>query len=422
MGQRDTTVQVGVGPPDHADTTGIAADSTGSIPDTTRSPQDDRCCGHVTGKHGVFSKKGRVRRDTTESADTTGVVAGSANVRSPNYAALVSDRLLLPIAFGTDRRYNPTARPGNRFNSTPADDLSLGVVWVNVPSYQARRVGEVNTPPMWRVNRFYSFTNLQHDMFVDSMTVADSSAFYGNLAQWVRETRDSLLFVFIHGYNVTFEDAALRTAQLAADISFPGVPLFYSWASRGQSVGYIRDGANALNSADHLARFLSGVAGQHPGWKIQLIAHSMGSQVVTRALEELDRDSPSIHFGQVIFVAPDLDVRPFRRTGLHLIKRHSDRVTVYASNEDVALKASRALVGVWRLGLGGDSLVVLPDMDTIDATNVRTDWLGHGPFGSEGFLYDLAGLLNEGRGPPRQLLRVPRGQLAFWRFRPTSHR
>jgi hypothetical protein len=94
----------------------------------------------------------------------------------------------------------------------------------------------------------------------------------------------------------------------------------------------------------------------------------------------------------------------------------SDRFSLYASDEDRALQLSRVLQGVWRLGLGGDSLVVLPDMDTVDATRVRTDWLGHGSFQSDSFLEDLAALLNEERPPPRRLLRVGRGELAFGAF------
>ena len=79
---------------------------------------------------------------------------------------------------------------------------------------------------------------------------------------------------------------------------------------------------------------------------------------------------------------------------------------------------------MWRLGLGGDSLVVLPGMTTVDATAVRTDHLGHSPFPSTAFLDDLALVLTSGippGTPPRRLLRVPYNkQLSFWRFRPVS--
>ena len=34
-------------------------------------------------------------------------------------------------------------------------------------------------------------------------------------------------FVFIHGFNVAFEDAVMRTAQIAYDLGFDGAPILY---------------------------------------------------------------------------------------------------------------------------------------------------------------------------------------------------
>ncbi len=85
---------------------------------------------------------------------------------------------------------------------------------------------------------------------------------------------------------------------------------------------------------------------------------------------------------------------------------------------DDALRASRSVNGVWRLGLGGDSLVVIKGMDTIDASRVRADALGHTLFGNQAFLADLSALLAEGKSPAeRRLLAVKRGDLVFYRFR-----
>ncbi|SIT51767.1 conserved hypothetical protein [Paraburkholderia piptadeniae] len=35
------------------------------------------------------------------------------------------------------------------------------------------------------------------------------------------------VLLFIHGYNVSFEDAAMRTAQMAYDLDFAGAPVFF---------------------------------------------------------------------------------------------------------------------------------------------------------------------------------------------------
>jgi hypothetical protein len=60
-------------------------------------------------------------------------------------------------------------------------------------------------------------------------------------------------------------------------------------------------------------------------------------------------------------------------------------------------------------------------MDTIDATRVRADALGHTLFGNSSFLADLSLVIGEGRPPAeRRLLAVRRGDLTFWRFRGDS--
>jgi esterase/lipase superfamily enzyme len=149
----------------------------------------------------------------------------------------------------------------------------------------------------------------------------------------------------------------------------------------------------------------------------------MGSEVVAAAAARLAAGSAPVQLDQIVLAAPDIDWRLFKRDVLPLLHERSRRVTVYASSADEALKASRVANGVWPLGLGGDSLVVLPDLDTVDATAVRTDLLGHSPFPSTPFLNDLAALLTTGAAPdaqPRRLLRVPRNGAAYWRFRPPN--
>ena len=64
------------------------------------------------------------------------------------------------------------------------------------------------------------------------------------------------VIIFVHGYNVTFEEAALRTAQVAYDIEFKGVPVIYSWPAQGNTLSYTVDQINAAWSRPHLVEFL----------------------------------------------------------------------------------------------------------------------------------------------------------------------
>jgi esterase/lipase superfamily enzyme len=120
----------------------------------------------------------------------------------------------------------------------------------------------------------------------------------------------------------------------------------------------------------------------------------------------------------VILAAPDVDARIFRREILPRLRTHAQHITLYASSDDDALRASRVVNNTGRLGLGGDSIVVLDGMDTIDATRVSADILGHTLFGNPGFLTDLAILLADGKSPAeRRLLPATKDGKTFYRFR-----
>src|SRR5207245_2644693 len=69
-------------------------------------------------------------------------------------------------------------------------------------------------------------------------------------------------FVFVHGFNNSFEDAARRTAQIYHDVEFDGVPLFYSWPSKGKLRDYSYDTNNADQAVGYLKAFLQDLAGR----------------------------------------------------------------------------------------------------------------------------------------------------------------
>jgi esterase/lipase superfamily enzyme len=47
--------------------------------------------------------------------------------------------------------------------------------------------------------------------------------------------------VFVHGYNVNFQEAVYRLAQMAVDADVDGVPILFAWPSDGKLVGYVAD-------------------------------------------------------------------------------------------------------------------------------------------------------------------------------------
>jgi hypothetical protein len=80
--------------------------------------------------------------------------------------------------------------------------------------------------------------------------------FFASVSQRTEQSSGRQVFVFVHGYNVAFEDAARRTAQIAYDLAFSGVPILYSWPSGGQPHRYPVDEANVEWSIQHFKDFL----------------------------------------------------------------------------------------------------------------------------------------------------------------------
>lgn len=88
--------------------------------------------------------------------------------------------------------------------------------------------------------------------------------------------------VFIHGYNTTFDAAAIRFAQIVEDTKFDGLPILFSWPSRGgiTEYGYDKDSANY--SRDAMENLLATLA-REPGISgIDIFAHSMGNWLTMR--------------------------------------------------------------------------------------------------------------------------------------------
>jgi esterase/lipase superfamily enzyme len=311
-----------------------------------------------------------------------------------------------------------TDRPGLRYGPDDGDSLQFAAVSVNVPGYRARGTGELPRPGALRDNALTYRPDPQRDFFVSSTIPVDSARFVQRLAADLALTQSRSLLVFVHGYNVSFEDAAARAAQVAADLDYDGAMLLFSWPSAASVAAYVRDQQAARNAGYQLLRVLRNHARAAQPDRVHLLGHSMGVEVIGKAFTLTSPGDSAPPLDEVVLAAPDVDSRVFRREILPRLAPHAARITMYASSDDDALRASRLVNGIGRLGLGGDSIVVLDGMDTIDASRVTADVLGHTLFGNEGFLSDLSLLLADGKPPAeRRLLSVRKDGLTFYRFR-----
>jgi esterase/lipase superfamily enzyme len=299
--------------------------------------------------------------------------------------------------------------------------VELGLCEVTIPKIHT--VGELEAPSILRLE--IKPVASEHVILRKTERLQDES-FYTMLKQRVAASPRKELFIFVHGFNVTFEDAARRTAQIHHDLRYEGAPIFFSWPADNKFVlTYKADEANVSWSAAHLKQFLLDVTEHSEAESINLIAHSMGNRALTSVLKELQmefRDQSRL-FNQVILAAPDIDADEFRQSIAPAMTKTANRITLYVSARDEALAASQLVHRGARAGDAGRGLVVIPGIDTIDVTPIDTSPWGHTYYGSsDPVLRDLGLLMSQSAEPSRRLWLAPAeiDGLPYWVFQPAS--
>ena len=133
----------------------------------------------------------------------------------------------------------------------------------------------------------------------------------------------------------------------------------------------------------------------------------------------LSKPTPAPHFNQIILTAPDIDSGVFVRIA-KVIRGSAERITLYASSHDIALAASKKKNASYpRAGDCSDSVAVVSGVDTIDASAVDTNLIGHFYYAeNRSVLSDIFTLLRDGGPPPRFGIRPVEVTPPYWRFAP----
>lgn len=307
------------------------------------------------------------------------------------------------IFYATDRQRTGNAEPESFYAGTrdPSGAMQFGRVEVTVP--RMHRQGVIERPIWYKLERS---TDPSQHMTVKRVDPLTQLAMHDSLRRVISGSGRKEALVFIHGFNVSFTDAAMRTAQLAYDLGFDGAPILYSWPSRGSIFRYSADRENAEFSAQHLATFLDSVTAISGAKRVHVIAHSMGNRVLTLALERLALQGRDTLLNNMVLAAADVDAVRFDQQIAPRIRPLVRRMTVYVSGQDRALRASRVLSSNLRLGEASAPILVVNGTETIDASKIPVDLLGHGYIGSaDAVIEDLLQVIN-GQPPPRSRLRA----------------
>ncbi len=206
------------------------------------------------------------------------------------------------------------------------------------------------------------------------------------------------ILVFTHGFNVKFEEALFRAAQIAYDLKFQGRMVLISWPAGGEggilaqtliNRTYELNRRHALQSVDATMQVLREIAALLV--PVQLVVHSMGHEVVLPSIARLAPELGRPWIQELLLNAPDFDPSEFRRL-VPALRASTSRITLYCSDKDHAMTASKKVNHQERLG----SCLRQDGVDVVNVSEVDDPGftgLGHGYYASRPLLTDVRQVL-----------------------------
>ncbi|MBU0675816.1 MAG: alpha/beta fold hydrolase [Proteobacteria bacterium] len=328
------------------------------------------------------------------------------------------------VFYATNRQATGLSDPDEYYGGDRARDglISYGRCLVTIPANHRHGATE---------SAFLGLKFLEDaekHIILREVTPIPGKAFFSQLQERVHQkakeqgwSDDSV--VFVHGFNVKFAAAAKRTAQIAYDFGFTGLPLMFSWPSDGKLYAYMSDREDASWSVLHIEQFLEDVLDKIGPKRVHLVAHSMGNQGLIGALNMMaarrgKQGKPL--FENVILAAPDFDAGLFREQVAANVVGLARSWTIYTSDNDAALNFSTSLNSAKRLGL---PVTPLAGIAVIDATGVEvTPWSVpefHSYYATkQRVVEDIVSAIKGVAPSLRKLQPMQANGLTYWRLQP----
>ena len=193
--------------------------------------------------------------------------------------------------------------------------------------------------------------------------------------------RDLLLYV--HGFNQTFETAALDAVRLSDGIRFRGETMLFTWPSRAKLLDYGYDRESAMWSRDALERVLEALLASPSVGMIHVVAHSVGTMLTMEALRQFyarTGEATAARIGSIVFAAPDIDMDVFFAS-VERIGGLAPKVTIITATNDRALSVSQWIAGgMTRVGAAEKAQLERLGLRVIDASQQGWGIINHDLF------------------------------------------
>lgn len=270
------------------------------------------------------------------------VLAGCAS--RPDAGALAVSTLQAPGATTHDILVVSTRerddRPDTYFNGERAKSIDFAEARISVPPNH--KPGNIEWPATLPGDPKTSFVPRRAG-FIDGQT-----AFTYRLNQRLSALPPGqrTVFLFIHGYNTRFPESLYRFTQLVHDSDFDGVPVLFTWASRGKLQDYVYDLNSAAIARDSLEKTIR-LINHSKAERIVILAHSMGNWLMMETARQIppsDRRKLGRKIERVFLAAPDIDIDVFKAQ-LRRVGYPDKPFVILVSRDDRALRLSKTIAG-----------------------------------------------------------------------------
>lgn len=348
------------------------------------------------------------------------ILVGGASLPAP--AAPVLPPMTASFLYATNRR---ASSDESYFSGERSDEMSYGTASVQIP--ESHKIGKIELPFKLSLLSFTFYEERldpQKHFTIKSVDIRPVE----DWMKLVSQSGKSSALVFVHGFNTTFRNALYRAGQIFWDLQYQGIPVLFSWPSRGAILDYVYDRDSAYGARDSFIEVLRRLRSAGAN-RIDILAHSMGNLVVLEALAGYQHARDPLGIAEILMAAPDVDINNYKKIAAK-VKAAVPGMTLYASSADRALVASKKVSGnVARAGdVPGGRPVLVDGIDAIDVTEVGEELfgLGHSAYaGTVSLLNDISILITQGTRPPSSRLPVeiggmPMGQIppSWWRVKP----
>ena len=242
------------------------------------------------------------------------------------------------------------------------------------------------------------------------------------------------IVVYVHGFKVPFENPLLVATELWHFTGYDGVFIPYSWPSTPRLLAYFSDVETTALSAHYLRQFINYLRQHTDAERIHVLGYSAGTRLVIEAVSMLamagGAEARNSGLGEIILVGSDYDTGLFAAALSNGILDVTERLTVYLSGIDGALRFANRVFGRERLGqmLNEEMpahvrtlLLELDDLVLIDVSDAESAGArnGHSYFRESPWVSsDILATLTYGLSPAERGLIRADPEIPIWTYPP----